>query len=207
MNLNRRSFLAGSLAATAGLAAPRVAASRVAASRVLGANDTIRVGVMGCGIRGRHHIDRFARQSGVSVSLLPVAVANLHLDIRSACQPPLAFRANPSRLPNPLRLRRGPTRRRSRRGDVDSSSSSPSTSTTTAQYTPPNPTTWKGPPSYCLRSHSSRGEQGVLSGGFLGWMPTSIPRLSPVHSRSKTWLCMPPQKSWLLFIDPLIERF
>ncbi len=65
MNLNRRSFLAGSLAATAGLAAPRVASSRV-----LGANDTIRVGVMGCGIRGRHHIDRFARQSGVSVTAI-----------------------------------------------------------------------------------------------------------------------------------------
>ena len=61
--LNRRQFVRGTAAASAVLAVPAFAPRHV-----LGANEEIRVGVVGCGIRGRHHIERFARQSGVRVT-------------------------------------------------------------------------------------------------------------------------------------------
>ncbi|MGM0485242.1 MAG: Gfo/Idh/MocA family oxidoreductase [Planctomycetota bacterium] len=63
MSLTRRQFLHGSAAAATVAGLPRVAASSV-----LGANETIRVGVVGCGNRGNHHIDRFGRQDGVRVA-------------------------------------------------------------------------------------------------------------------------------------------
>ncbi len=61
--LNRRQFVRRAAAASAAVAVPMVAPGRV-----LGANEELRVGVVGCGIRGRHHIDRFARQRGVRVT-------------------------------------------------------------------------------------------------------------------------------------------
>ena len=63
MHIRRRRFLAAALAAAGGFAVPRPAASSVR-----GANEEIRVGVVGCGIRGGHHIDRFGRQAGVRVA-------------------------------------------------------------------------------------------------------------------------------------------
>ncbi len=61
--LNRRQFVGRTVAASAALAAPMIASSRI-----LGANDAIRVGVVGCGVRGAHHIDRFGRQEGVQIA-------------------------------------------------------------------------------------------------------------------------------------------
>jgi len=63
MSLTRRQFLHGSAVAATVIGLPRVAASSVR-----GANETIRVGVVGCGNRGKHHIDRFGRQKGVAVA-------------------------------------------------------------------------------------------------------------------------------------------
>ncbi len=63
MALTRRQFLHRSAAAAAVLGLPQVAAPTV-----LGAHDAIRVGVVGCGGRGNHHIDRFGAQEGVVVA-------------------------------------------------------------------------------------------------------------------------------------------
>ena len=63
MALTRRQFLHRSAAAAAVVGFPQVAAASV-----LGANDAVRVGVVGCGNRGLYHIDRFAGQSGVAVA-------------------------------------------------------------------------------------------------------------------------------------------
>ncbi len=63
MSFTRRQFLQRSAAVAAAVGFPQVAAATVR-----GANDAIRVGVVGCGIRGNHHIDRFGSQQGVIVS-------------------------------------------------------------------------------------------------------------------------------------------
>ncbi|MHB8862819.1 MAG: Gfo/Idh/MocA family protein [Pirellulaceae bacterium] len=63
MALTRRQFLHRSAAAAAVIGFPQVAAPSV-----LRANDAIRVGVVGCGGRGNHHIDRFAGQENVVVA-------------------------------------------------------------------------------------------------------------------------------------------
>ena len=63
MAWTRRQFLHQSVAAAAVIGFPQVAASGVR-----GANDALRVGVVGCGNRGNHHIDRFANQDGVVVA-------------------------------------------------------------------------------------------------------------------------------------------
>jgi predicted dehydrogenase len=63
MALTRRQFLHRSAAAAAVVALPQVAAPSV-----IGANDVIRVGVVGCGNRGNYHIDRFSGQEGVVVA-------------------------------------------------------------------------------------------------------------------------------------------
>lgn len=63
MSVTRREFLQRSAAAAAVLGCPHVASARV-----LRANETIRIGVVGCGGRGRHHIDRFAAQPDVVVA-------------------------------------------------------------------------------------------------------------------------------------------
>ncbi|MFW5693029.1 MAG: Gfo/Idh/MocA family protein, partial [Thermoguttaceae bacterium] len=61
--LNRRQFVRRTAAASAVFAVPLVAPGRVR-----GANEELRVGVVGCGVRGRHHIDRFGRQEGVRIA-------------------------------------------------------------------------------------------------------------------------------------------
>jgi len=63
MSLTRRRFIKTSAAATAAMSVPMVASSRV-----LGANDEIRVAVVGLGLRGgRTHIPRMESQQGVRV--------------------------------------------------------------------------------------------------------------------------------------------
>jgi len=63
MSIRRGTFLRGSMADTAGAAMPAVCASAV-----LGANNEIRVGVVGCGGRGAGaHVPRMAKQAGVRV--------------------------------------------------------------------------------------------------------------------------------------------
>ena len=63
MSLTRRQFLRRSSVAAAGLALPMVANSRV-----LGANDEIRIAVLGCGVRGGAHVTAFGRQAGVRIA-------------------------------------------------------------------------------------------------------------------------------------------
>jgi predicted dehydrogenase len=63
--LNRRSFLQSSLLATAGFAVP----SRLWA-QVRGANEDIRLAVIGCGGRGGNHIDAFRKMPGVRLVAL-----------------------------------------------------------------------------------------------------------------------------------------
>jgi predicted dehydrogenase len=63
MSVTRRQFLRRSSAAAATLALPMVATSRV-----LGANEEIRVAVVGCGVRGGTHVAEFGRQAGVRIA-------------------------------------------------------------------------------------------------------------------------------------------
>jgi predicted dehydrogenase len=63
MSVTRRQFLRRSSAAAASLALPMVATSRV-----LGANEEIRVAVVGCGVRGGTHVAEFGRQAGVRIA-------------------------------------------------------------------------------------------------------------------------------------------
>src|SRR4030042_2813162 len=63
MSITRRRFMQNSALATTALSFPMVASSRV-----LGANDEIRVAVVGCGGRGTGaHIPSFQGQQGVTV--------------------------------------------------------------------------------------------------------------------------------------------
>ncbi len=63
MSLNRRHFLQGTVAATAAIGVPQFASSSVR-----GANDEIRVAVVGLGVRGGGtHVPRMERQKGVRV--------------------------------------------------------------------------------------------------------------------------------------------
>ena len=71
MSVTRRQFLRRSSAAAATLALPMVASSRV-----LGANEEIRVAVVGCGVRGGTHVAavRAARPASASRrSAIPIA--------------------------------------------------------------------------------------------------------------------------------------
>ena len=61
--LNRRQFVRRTAAASAVFAVPMVAPRRV-----LGANEEIRVGLVGCGVRGSHHMARFGGQEGVRLT-------------------------------------------------------------------------------------------------------------------------------------------
>ncbi len=63
MSVTRRQFLRRSSAAAATLALPMVASSRV-----LGANEEIRVAVVGCGVRGGTHVAAFGPQAGVRIA-------------------------------------------------------------------------------------------------------------------------------------------
>lgn len=57
MSVTRRKFLLGSAAA--------IGVPMVASSRVLGANDEIRMAMVGCGVRGNAHMNAFGSQKGV----------------------------------------------------------------------------------------------------------------------------------------------
>ena len=59
VQLNRRDVIRGGLAAGATVVLPK--------SRVLGANDDIRIAIMGCGVMGGGHIKKFDRLPGVRV--------------------------------------------------------------------------------------------------------------------------------------------
>ena len=59
LQLSRRNFLRGGLAVGATCTLPK--------SRVLGANDDVRVAIMGCGVMGGGHIKKFDRLPGVRV--------------------------------------------------------------------------------------------------------------------------------------------
>ena len=65
--LTRRGFIRGGLAAGATCMLPK--------SHVLGANDDIRVAILGCGVMGGGHINKFDAMSGVRV----VAVSDADL--------------------------------------------------------------------------------------------------------------------------------
>jgi predicted dehydrogenase len=65
MSLTRRRFVQLGAAAAAAIAAPRVARASV-----LGANDEIRIAVVGLGVRGGVHIAAFGPQKGVRLALV-----------------------------------------------------------------------------------------------------------------------------------------
>ncbi|MCY2995645.1 MAG: Gfo/Idh/MocA family oxidoreductase [Planctomycetota bacterium] len=62
MSLTRREFVRGSAAAAAAISLPMLASSRV-----WGANDEIRLAIVGCGVRGGAHTDGFGPQPGVRI--------------------------------------------------------------------------------------------------------------------------------------------
>lgn len=66
-NMNRRDFLERSLLTTAGLVVPSAALSAFASPRAVGANDRIRVGVIGVRGRGRGHIGAFKKSPNAEV--------------------------------------------------------------------------------------------------------------------------------------------
>ncbi len=77
MSITRRRFVQGTLTAAGAIAVPMLVSSRV-----FGANDEIRIGVVGCGGRGRGaHIPSWQRQEGVSV----VAVSDSDEQRRGVC--------------------------------------------------------------------------------------------------------------------------
>ena len=61
-SLTRRQFLCRSTAAAAAIGMPMLARARV-----LGANDEIRMAVIGCGVRGGVHVQEFGQQKGVRI--------------------------------------------------------------------------------------------------------------------------------------------
>jgi predicted dehydrogenase len=65
MVLTRRQFVRRSTAAAAALSLPMVASSRV-----LGANEEIRLAVIGCGVRGGAHVGGFGPQPGVRIAAI-----------------------------------------------------------------------------------------------------------------------------------------
>jgi predicted dehydrogenase len=62
MRITRRQFVRRSAAAAAAIGLPMLAGSRV-----LGANDEIRMAVIGCGVRGGTHVAEFGKQKGVRI--------------------------------------------------------------------------------------------------------------------------------------------
>jgi predicted dehydrogenase len=71
-SLTRRAFLQRSLAATAGLSLPGASWAQV-----VGANEAIRIGVVGFGSRGQAHIDSFRKLPGVRIVALCDADENI----------------------------------------------------------------------------------------------------------------------------------
>jgi predicted dehydrogenase len=79
--LTRRSFIKRSATAAAVLGLSRMTARSY--SQVVGANDTIRLAVVGCGDCGRAHVDEFMAQTGVRIVAL-CDVDSAQLDLRMA---------------------------------------------------------------------------------------------------------------------------
>src|SRR5438876_12340454 len=71
--LSRRRFLKSSLLTTASLTLPVLAGKArqtVGSARIVGANEDIRVAVVGFGSRGGAHIDAFSKMKGVRLTAL-----------------------------------------------------------------------------------------------------------------------------------------
>lgn len=68
--MNRRTFLQSSLAVTGAASLGSVVAHASAQNQVAGANDRIRVGVVGVKSRGREHIKQFGEMKNVEVAAL-----------------------------------------------------------------------------------------------------------------------------------------
>ena len=63
MGMNRRQFVQRTATAAAAISLPMFSRGRV-----LGANDEIRMAVIGCGVRGGTHVDAFGSQPGVRIA-------------------------------------------------------------------------------------------------------------------------------------------
>ena len=63
--LTRRQFVGGSATAAAAVALPGVSSARVR-----GANDEIRIAIIGCGVRGGVHVSEFGKQKGVRIAAI-----------------------------------------------------------------------------------------------------------------------------------------
>src|SRR5437763_16042248 len=68
-SLARRKFLQGAAAASAVFPLFTVAGTK-ASGKVIGANDTIRIGVAGCGGRGSSHVGEWTSQEKVQITYL-----------------------------------------------------------------------------------------------------------------------------------------
>ena len=68
-SLSRRKFLKGAVAASAAFPLFTIAGTK-ASGKVIGANDTIRIGVAGCGGRGSSHVSEWTSQEKVQVTYL-----------------------------------------------------------------------------------------------------------------------------------------
>src|SRR5438270_2917951 len=68
-SLSRRKFLKGAAAASAAFPLFTVAGTK-ASGKVIGANDTVRIGVAGCGGRGGNHMSEWTSQEKVQITYL-----------------------------------------------------------------------------------------------------------------------------------------
>src|SRR5437667_5777010 len=68
-SLSRRKLLQGAAAASAAFPLFTIAGTK-ASGKVIGANDTIRIGVAGCGGRGGNHISEWTSQEKVQITYL-----------------------------------------------------------------------------------------------------------------------------------------
>src|SRR5437762_7844648 len=68
-SLSRRKFLQGAAAASAAFPLFTIAGTK-ASGKVIGANDTVRIGVAGCGGRGGNHMSEWTSQEKVQITYL-----------------------------------------------------------------------------------------------------------------------------------------
>ena len=93
MKISRRTFVKKSLA-VAGLASTFAISGTRASGQVLGANDRIRIGVVGVNGRGSSHIQEFGKISNVEIAYLIDVDSNIHA--RRAADVEKAFGNNPT---------------------------------------------------------------------------------------------------------------
>ena len=79
--INRRDFIKRAAASGAGLS---LAMSGASTGRVLGANDRIRLGLIGCGRQGRDNMGNFRRQKVEIAAVCDVYEPNLRKALREA---------------------------------------------------------------------------------------------------------------------------